>query len=298
LSHVLHIAVETSRPAIAAAQHELALSLLDEPIPIRADVTRLAQVFANLLNNSAKYTPPGGRIEVAVRQDDGQVAVSVRDNGVGISPGMLPHIFEMFTQSDRSLERAQGGLGIGLTLVRQLVEMHGGQVEAQSAGEGQGSEFRVQLPIESAAGVRSEPPEAAPLAAALVSRRILVVDDNRDSAVSLCTMLRLMGNETYTAFDGAAGLQAADHLRPDLIVLDIGLPKMSGYDVARRIREQSWGRDMVLVALTGWGQREDRRRSQLAGFNYHFVKPIDVSELKRLLGIEPVQSNLTTLGSR
>jgi PAS domain S-box-containing protein len=283
LAKVIHIAVETSRPIVEAAQHDLVLSLPDEAVQLKADVTRLAQIFANLLNNSAKYTPPGGRIELAARLDNGEVAVSVRDNGIGISPGMLPHIFEMFTQVDRSLDRSQGGLGIGLTLVRRLVEMHGGQVEAHSAGEGRGSEFVVRLPVVATSDERSEPTDAPTTATGLAARRILVVDDNRDSALTLSMMLRLMGNETHTAFDGAAALQAADQFRPDLIVLDIGLPKMSGYEVARQVREQPWGRDMVLVALTGWGQEEDRRRSQQAGFNYHFVKPINIDDLKRVL---------------
>lgn len=283
LAKVVHIAVETSRPIVEAAQHDLVLSLPDEAVHLTADVTRLAQVFANLLNNSAKYTPPGGRIQLAARLDNGEVAVSVRDNGIGISTGMLPHIFEMFTQVDGSLNRSQGGLGIGLTLVRRLVEMHGGQVEAHSAGEGQGSEFVVRLPIVTELAPPGESPEQPATPVGLVARRILVVDDNRDSAVTLGMMLRLMGNEIHTAFDGAAALQAADQFRPDMIMLDIGLPKMSGYEVARHVRQQPWGRDMVLVALTGWGQEEDRRRSQQAGFNYHFVKPIDIEDLKQVL---------------
>jgi PAS domain S-box-containing protein len=283
LAKVVHVAVETSTPSIEAAGHELVLSLPDESIQLSADVTRLAQVFANLLNNSAKYTPPGGRIELSVHRDGGEAVISIRDNGIGISANMLPLIFDMFTQVDRSLERAQGGLGIGLTLVRRLVEMHGGCVEAHSAGEGQGAEFVVRLPIAVQPAESNELPEPAAAPAGLAARRILVVDDNRDSAVTLSMMLRLMGNEIHTAFDGAAALQAADQFRPDLIVLDIGLPKMNGYEVARHVRQQPWGRDMVLVALTGWGQEEDRRRSQQAGFNYHFVKPIDIDDLKRVL---------------
>jgi PAS domain S-box-containing protein len=282
LAAVLRAAVETSQPMIDADNHELAVCLPEEKIELNADVTRLAQVFSNLLNNSAKYTPPGGRIALAARRDQDEVVVMVRDSGMGISSEMLPHIFEMFTQVDRSLERSQGGLGIGLTLVRRLVEMHGGRVEAYSAGEGQGSEFTVRLPILPPATTAASVASSSG-ARALTARRILVVDDNRDAANSLSMMLRLMGNETQTAFDGAAALTAADQFRPDLIVLDIGLPKMSGYDVARRLRERPWGRDVVLVALTGWGQEEDRRRSRQAGFDHHFVKPIDVAELKLAL---------------
>jgi CheY-like chemotaxis protein len=283
LKDVVNTAVETSRPLIEASRHALTVSLPQEPIELHADLTRLAQVFANLLNNSAKYTPQGGRIELTAERQGQQVVVSVRDTGVGISTEMLPGIFEMFTQVDRSLERSQGGLGIGLTLVRRLVEMHGGSVEAKSAGEGRGSTFSVRLPIAAAA---EHPPEtAAPshLAGRARSRRILIVDDNRDAAITLSMMLRLMGNEIQTAFDGAAALEAADQFRPDLIVLDIGLPKMSGYEVARKVRERPWGQGLTLVALTGWGQEEDRRRSQEAGFDYHFVKPIDIADLKRVL---------------
>jgi PAS domain S-box-containing protein len=294
LKDVVNTAVETSRPLIEGSRHSLTVSLPPEPIELHADLTRLAQVFANLLNNSAKYTPQGGRIELTAERQGHQVIVSVRDTGVGISAEMLPGIFEMFTQADRSLERSQGGLGIGLTLVRRLVEMHGGSVDAKSAGEGRGSTFSVRLPIAAAA---ERPPDAmAPSHPGRArARRILIVDDNRDAAVTLSMMLRLMGNETHTAFDGAAALEAADQFRPDLIVLDIGLPKMSGYEVARKVRERPWGQGLTLVALTGWGQEEDRRRSQEAGFDYHFVKPIDIADLKRVLsdGVTRMAANVS-----
>ena len=283
LAPIIQMAVETSRPLIEAAQHKLIVKLPDEPISLSADVTRLAQVFANLLNNSAKYTPPGGRIELVVVRRNQEAEITVRDNGIGISAKMLPSIFEMFTQVDRSLERSQGGLGIGLTLVRQLVEMHGGHVEAHSGGEGQGSEFVVRLPILTKADLPADPLQLPAPSSTAEVRRILVVDDNRDSAITLGLMLKLMGNEVQTAYDGAAALQIADQFRPEMIVLDIGLPKMSGYEVARQLRQQAWGNDLVLVALTGWGQEEDRRRSQQAGFDYHFVKPVDIEDLKRVL---------------
>ena len=246
-------------------------------------------MFSNLLNNAAKYTEPGGRIWLTVERQRGEAVVRVRDTGVGIAAEMLPRIFEMFSQVDRSLERSQGGLGIGLALVRRLVEMHGGTVEARSDGLGKGSEFVVRLPVLVAAdaGAASWRLENSEKVAAGPKRRILVVDDNRDAADSLGMMLSLMGNETRTAHDGLEAVEAAAAFRPDVMLLDIGLPKLNGYDVCRRIREQPWGKGMVIVALTGWGQEEDRRRSSEAGFNQHMVKPVDPAALEKLLvGLE------------
>ena len=282
LSDVLAAALETSRPAIEAERHHVEVTQPPEPVWLDADLTRLAQVFANLLNNSAKYMEPGGTITVDARADAHEVAVSVRDRGVGIAPEILPHVFEMFVQADRSLDRSQGGLGIGLTLVRRLVELHNGSVMASSEGPGKGSEFVVRLP-------RAEPPEipsardAAGSAARVPSWRILVVDDNKDAVDSLTMLLTLIGQTVTAARDGVEAIEAFAQFKPDVVVLDIGLPGLNGYEVARRIREADRGRHVVLVALTGWGQEEDRRRTIEAGFDHHLVKPVDFEALKALL---------------
>lgn len=283
LASVIQNAVETSRPLIEGAGHELILELPAEPLFVDADTTRLAQVFSNLLNNAAKYTEPGGHIRLAAETRDGEVRVSVADDGIGIPASMLPAVFDMFTQVDRSLERSQGGLGIGLSIVKRLVEMHGGTVEARSAGHGQGSEFVVRLQAfgspgaEPAAGAALDPAEPA------VKRRVLVADDNADSAESLAMMLELMGNEVSIAHDGLQAVEMASELRPGFIVMDIGMPQLNGYDACRRIREQPWGKEIVIVALTGWGQSEDKRRSQEAGFDRHLVKPVEPAALGHLL---------------
>ncbi len=284
LAAVLRSAVESARPLIEANGHELVVTLPPQPVYLDGDLTRLAQVFANLLNNAAKYTEPGGRIRLTGEVDGNEVVVKVRDNGVGIPPDMLPRVFEMFTQVDRSLERSQGGLGIGLSLVRGLVQMHGGTIAVCSDGPGRGSEFTVRLPVfcgplppEPAPDGGVEPKEAG------CKRRILVVDDNKDSANSLSLMLRLTGNEVRTAHDGLAAVDAAAAFQPDVVLLDIGLPKLNGYDAARRIRSLAGGQAVFLIALTGWGQDEDRRRSTEAGFNLHLVKPVDLAALQNLL---------------
>jgi PAS domain S-box-containing protein len=244
--------VEASRPQADTAGHEVRVIGASEPIYLQADPVRLAQIFGNLLNNSYKYTSPGGRVTVTTERQGDEAVVSVEDNGAGIPPEKLESIFEMFTQVDRSLELSRGGLGIGLTLVRRLVQMHGGSVEARSAGEGQGSRFVVRLPIADS----GEAPAAEPPATRETERprRILVVDDNRDAATSLAMLLEIGGHETFTAHDGAAAFEAAERHRPEVALLDIGLPILSGYEVCRRIREQPWGREMMLIALTGWGQ--------------------------------------------
>ncbi len=282
LTQIIQQAVETSRPLIESSGHDLTIHVPSAPVYVDADVTHLAQAFANLLNNAAKYTPRGGRVTLTVERQNSEAVVSVRDTGVGIPAHMLPRVFEMFTQVDRSLEQSQGGLGIGLSLVKKLVEMHGGSVEAQSDGHGMGSEFVVRLPVVlSLAGPpRDKDSEGG---GATARRRILVVDDNRDAAISLAMMLRLMGNETQTAHDGQEALELAAAFRPDVVLLDIGMPKLNGYEVARRIREQSWGKNLVLVAVTGWGQDDDRRRSRESGFNVHMVKPVDPAKLEKLL---------------
>jgi PAS domain S-box-containing protein len=282
LAAILENAVESSRPLIQECGHELTIRLPPEPVDLDADPVRLAQVFLNLLNNAAKYTKRGGHIWLTADREGSDAIISVRDNGIGISGDMLPRIFEMFTQVDRSLERSQGGLGIGLTLVRRLVDLHDGTIEARSDGPDQGSEFVVRLPLIQPL-LESPSKEDGSRIAALSGSRILVVDDNRDSADSLGMLLRLKGNEIRTANDGLEAVEVAETFLPELVLLDIGLPKLNGYDVARRIREQPWGRDVTLVALTGWGQDEDRRRSQEAGFNFHMVKPVEFSALERLL---------------
>jgi two-component system CheB/CheR fusion protein len=284
LSVVVQSAIETSRPLIEQGRHSLSVALPSEPVYLEGDAVRLAQVFSNLLNNSAKYTEPGGNISLTAELRPGEVWVRIKDNGLGIPADALPRIFEMFSQVDRNLERAQGGLGIGLTLVRSLVEMHGGAVAAHSDGPGQGSEFIVRLPMveQEQADPESQVP-GADSAEATQRRRILVVDDNRDSAISLGMMLKIMGNEIRTAHDGLAAIDAAAKFLPDIILLDIGLPKLNGYEACRLIREQPWSQGMMIVALTGWGQDEDRRRSAEAGFNHHLVKPVDIGVLQTLL---------------
>jgi len=282
LAPVIVTAVETSRPLIKGGEHELTVEIPDAPIYLNGDATRLAQVFANLLNNAAKFTPSRGRISLTVALQESEVAICVRDNGKGIPAEMLDRVFEMFTQVDRSLEGTQGGLGIGLTLVRRLVYMHGGSVSVESAGPGQGSEFTIRLPILLASEEQdSNSDGVAP--AATHQRRILVVDDNRDAATSMARMLELLGHQTCLAFDGPEAVEAADKFRPEVVLLDIGLPKLNGYDVARKIREQPWGREIVLIALTGWGQEEDQRRSHEAGFDFHLTKPVSIEKIGQLL---------------
>jgi PAS domain S-box-containing protein len=281
---VLQSALETSRPVIEQFEHRLAVEFPSVPVLVDADVTRLAQVFANLLNNAAKYTPRGGRIMVMVEPGDGEVEIKIRDTGVGIPPDMRARVFEMFTQVDRSLERTQGGLGIGLSISKQLVEMHGGVISVESDGVGLGSEFVVRLPTASAEGhvtpaIRRERPSGGRGAA----RRILVADDNDDSVWSLATMLRMMGHEVRTATDGLRAVMEAAEFQPDVIFLDIGMPNLNGYDACRRIRQETWGKSAAVVAVTGWGQDEDIARSMAAGFDSHLVKPVGFDALRALL---------------
>lgn len=283
LESVVTSAVETSRPLIERNRHELTLSLPSEPVYLQADMTRLAQVFSNLLTNAAKYTPHGGKINLAAAIEGGQVAVRVRDNGVGISADMLPRVFEIFTQVEDSLKNSQGGLGIGLTLVRRLVELHGGTVEANSAGAGQGSEFVVRLPVSAQTAPEPVAPAEVQPSAAPKKRRILVVDDNKDSALTLGALLRLTGHEIRTAHDGLEAVEAAENFGPEVVVLDIGLPKLNGYDACRQMRQQPGGAKRVMIALTGWGQEEDKRKAAAAGFDHHLVKPVDPIALDKLL---------------
>jgi PAS domain S-box-containing protein len=282
LTSVVENAVETARPVIDSRGHTLTVTLPPQPVYLDADLTRLAQVFWNLLHNSAKYTNPGGRIELSAQCLGSEVVVTVRDNGIGIPAEALPGLFTLFSQVDTSLDRSQGGLGIGLALVKGLVKMHGGTVEAQSPGAGKGSAFVVRLPVVPDAGQKRETP-AADSKPGHVRRRVLVVDDNRDAAASLTMMLALVGHDTRTAHDGLEAVELAEAFRPEVILLDIGLPKLNGYDACRRIREQPWGRDLFIVAVTGWGQEEDRHHSRDAGFDQHLVKPVDFAKLEKLL---------------
>jgi len=282
LAPIVNQAVEAARLLVECMEHELAVSLPTQPLYLNADPTRLAQVVGNLLNNACKFTNKGGRIWLTVEREAEQAVIRVRDNGIGVAADQLSRIFDMFTQVDTTLERSASGLGIGLSLVKNLVEMHDGTVEVHSAGVGQGSEFVVRLPIlAETAKPAPEPTVSEPMT--MTARRILVVEDNRDSAESLAMLLTLTGNETHTAYDGLEAVEAAATFRPDVVLLDIGLPKMNGYEAARKIREQPWGKKMVLVALTGWGQEEDRQKSRDAGFDGHLVKPVDQAALTKLL---------------
>lgn len=286
LSTVVARAVETAQPTLDAQGHELTVALPKESVWLEADPIRLTQVVSNLLNNAAKYTEKGGRIGLTAGPDGSEILVRVKDTGIGIEAGMLPRIFGSFVQVDRSLDRSQGGMGIGLTLVRKLVEMHGGSVSAASEGLGKGSEFVVRLPaqarIRQSGKQRAEDRETIPPSTA--SRLlILVVDDNRDAAESLAWLLGRQGHEVRVAHDGPTGLELAQSYHPDMAFLDIEMPGMDGCELCRRIRQQAALANMLVVALSGRGQEEDRRRSQEAGFDRHVVKPIEPYSLERLL---------------
>jgi PAS domain S-box-containing protein len=276
-------AVETVTPLLEAAGHGLSVLLPSESLVIDADPFRLSQVISNLLNNAVKYTEFGGSIVLEARREDGWAVISVRDSGVGIPPEMLPRVFELFTQVDHTLGRSQGGLGIGLALVKQLVAMHGGEVLAASEGIGKGSEFRVRLPLASMREVRAPRAEDGRLAAVETPLRVLVVDDNEDAAESLQMLLTLLGNEVKAVFDGFAAEAVVSDFRPEVVLLDIGLPGRDGYEVARRLRVQPGGDAILLVAVTGWGQAEDRRKSASAGFDAHVIKPVDPDAVAQLL---------------
>ncbi len=293
LASVLYHAIETCRPMADAAGQQLIVSLPRDPLEVDGDSIRLAQVFTNLLNNACKFTGRDGRIEVRARREDETVIVSVSDNGPGIPADQLTRIFEMFSQVDSTINRSQGGLGIGLTLVKQVVELHGGSVAAQSAGPDQGSEFIVRLPVVPKQRASVVPPLVEGKATPGDRRRILVVDDNRDAATTLALLLKLMGHVTHVAFDGHQALEAAQDFQPEVILLDIGLPQMNGYEVCRRIRDKAWGKHLHIVALTGWGQAEDRLKSAEAGFDAHLVKPVDQAELRSVVSADsrPRSSN-------
>jgi len=285
---VLRTAVETSRPLLEAARQALSVDIPDAVIPISGDVVRLTQVFANLLNNASKYTQANGRIWLSAAMENGWAVVSVRDNGIGIPSSHLTSVFDMFTQVDRSHRRAQGGLGIGLTLVRSLVQLHGGTVEARSGGSESGSEFIVRL---SEAADRPHPRGEAARSQRLPACRILIVDDNREAAESLGVLLEELGATISLAFGGREALQVIDAFEPEVVMLDLGMPGIDGYEVCRRIRAVPAHRHMLLVALTGWGQDEDRERSRRAGFHHHLVKPLNVQKLRWVLEHRALESH-------
>jgi signal transduction histidine kinase/CheY-like chemotaxis protein len=282
LAAVVADAVETARPLIDERGHTLTVQVPEQPLRIHADATRLGQVVANLLNNAAKFTDPGGAIVVTLAADDTEAIVRVRDTGHGIQREMQAHVFDLFTQVDPSLARSQGGLGIGLTLVRRIVEMHGGLVEVRSEGRGHGTEFTVRLPLERAAG---EPAGDPGVTAPMTARHVLVIEDNADAREMLRVSLELEGHRVEAADDGLRGVEMALALQPDVVLVDIGLPGLDGYGVAARLRAAR-GRDVVLIALTGYGQPDDRERTRHAGFDAHVVKPVDPDTLARLLAEE------------
>ncbi|MBI2877708.1 MAG: response regulator [Candidatus Tectomicrobia bacterium] len=291
LSTVVDHAIQTSSSLIHAQKHELSVSLPAEPLQLEADPDRLVQIFSNLLNNAAKYTPPGGCIWLTAGSEGGkapgsgpgQAVVRVRDNGMGISPEVLSHVFDLFVQAHRSMDRSQGGLGIGLTLVKRLVELHGGSVEAHSTGPDQGSEFVVRLPLRPMPAPGPSPAAPSATAGVPARRRILLVDDNEDAARLMALILEMGGHEVRVVHDGPTAIAAAVEDRPDVVLLDIGLPRMDGYEVARRLRQHDSLARTILIAITGYGQEEDRQRSEEVGFAHHLVKPVASADLLRLL---------------
>jgi signal transduction histidine kinase/ActR/RegA family two-component response regulator len=287
---VLTNAVEAARPLIVAGGHELTVAVPPEPLYVDGDLARLAQIFGNLLTNAAKYTDPGGHVRLSVVREGSDVVVSVGDDGIGIAAEHLPGLFDMFSQVAPALERSQGGLGIGLALVRTLVEMHGGRVEAHSEGPGRGSEFTVRLPLlveRADKGPPIVPTVSTEVGEGPAIRRVLVADDNVDAAQSLAMMLSLSGHEVRTVHDGLAAVEMTAQFRPDVVLLDIGMPKLNGYEAARQVRRQPWGEFVTLVALTGWGREEEKRRAAEAGFDHHFTKPVNPAALEKLLAGAP-----------
>jgi CheY-like chemotaxis protein len=282
LSAVIEAAVEMSRPLMDAAGHELSVELPSEPVTVEADATRLTQVFSNLLNNAANYTDPGGRISIAAVRSGDYATITVSDTGVGMSPEVLSTVFDMFAQGSSRTGPAKQGLGVGLTLARGITELHGGSLTADSAGTGQGSTFTVRLPVSHRAALA---PPASVDATPKVSKaqRILVVDDNRDAANSLGALLEMLGADVRVVHDGEAALDAFDAFRPRVTLLDIGMPGMDGYEVARRIRARPDAQHAALIALTGWGQEQDRRRTAEAGFDCHLTKPVDINTVAAAL---------------
>ncbi len=287
LIEAIRNAVDSATPLLEANHHEFSLSLPTEPVWVDGDLLRLSQVFTNILNNAAKYTPRGGNIRLTLGHDSHWALVTVEDNGIGIPADMLSDVFEMFAQVDKSAEVSRGGLGLGLHIAKRLVEKHGGRIEVESGGVGKGSRFTVRLPVLADPSNRANATNPGEAAGSGNSRRVLVVDDNPDAATTLTMVLELMGNETRTAHDGLQAVALAESFRPHVILMDIGMPGLTGYDACRRIRDTSWGKTMVIVAQTGWGQDEDRRKASAAGFDSHLTKPIDLLRLEKLLANIP-----------
>ena len=283
LHWVIAAAVETARPAITYKEHTLEVQLPDDPVEFDADPVRLSQVIANLLDNAAKYTEEHGTIRLAAEVQGSTLRLRVTDNGAGMEPEVLGRVFELFMQADPSPGRGHGGLGIGLTLVRRLVEMHGGNVTARSEGSGKGTEIEVTLPLLHDQADTAHPDVHGETITLEQTLRVLIVDDNRDAAEALNVMLSAWGQTTRVAYDALAALDVAGKFRPDVVLLDIGLPRLHGYDVARRLRDQPWGRQVLIIAVTGWGQEADRQQSKAAGINHHLIKPVDPETLKKLL---------------
>jgi CheY-like chemotaxis protein len=280
LAAAVRWALEATQAALDQAGVTLEVDLPSAPLYLDADVTRLVQILSNLLGNAAKFTPRGGRAWLSARRDGAWIEIRVRDNGIGIEPQQLPRLFQMFSQASPALERAHGGLGIGLALVRGLVERHGGTIEARSEGRGRGAEFIARLPASEAP---KEPATGPAGTAPVVGKRVLIADDNRDSADSLAVLLRSRGHHVQVAYDGEQALEAGAQFRPDAIVLDIGMPRLNGYDVAARARKTEWGRSAKLIAVTGWGQERDKASAADAGFDHHLTKPVDAAQIEALL---------------
>jgi two-component system, chemotaxis family, CheB/CheR fusion protein len=283
LTFVVGSAIDTARPILEAKRHTLSLDLPKHPVRLEADPVRLAQALSNLLINAAKYTDPGGQIHLRAAREGNEIVVAIRDNGMGISTDMMPRLFTMFTQAPGALSRAEGGLGIGLSLVRGLAALHGGSVEAHSEGHGKGSEFVVRVPVGAPVAEARDDETLEQSSVAGAGLKILIVDDSHDSADACATLLQLSGYQVQTAYDGRRAFALAQTLHPHAVLLDIGLPDIDGYQLAAKIREEPWGRGILLIAVTGWGQEDDRRRAFEAGFDHHLTKPIAVEILESLL---------------
>ncbi|MCC6493863.1 MAG: response regulator, partial [Pirellulales bacterium] len=288
LADVVRLAVEATRPIIEQDRHELIVRMPDEPLLLYADANRLTQVIVNLLNNAAKYTPARGRIEIAAERAGNEVSLTVSDTGIGIPSDKLGCVFDMFEQIEQHGQFGHSGLGIGLTLVQRLVELHGGSVQVESPGRNQGTTFRIRIPV--------MPPSAAPTNGAAgqrqfqppaVKRRILVVDDNADALETLSRLVSLLGGDVRRAHDGLEALEVAQAFQPEIVLMDLGMPRLNGYEAARRMRQEPWGRQLTLVATSGWGQQSDRQRTADAGFDHHLVKPIETAALREVLNVSP-----------
>ncbi|MFZ1866961.1 MAG: ATP-binding protein [Steroidobacteraceae bacterium] len=286
LAEVLRSVIESHRQSAETARHRITLAMPGTPVHVSGDHMRLTQIFANILHNAAKYTPPAGRIEITLRTEERQAVVNVRDDGMGIAAEMLTHVFEPFAHLDRSLERADGGAGVGLTLAQKLIELHQGGIEARSAGRGKGTEFLIRLPLTTAAPAkRTRAPEKH--SDLSVSRRVLIADDNHDAAVSLSMLLQSLGHDTRVVHDGIEALEEAELFRPEVVLLDLGMPRLDGYETARRIASRPWAAATQIVAVTGWGQETDRQRAREAGFHRHLVKPADLDALLEVMSSAP-----------